>query len=84
MPGLSAAAVIEAPPPSVPSRSDVHTIRDPRSPFSASNAVAVNATGVPRSTVVLGAGAVIVTTGARFCARETSSCGLPLVASRVA
>ena len=84
MPGLSAAAVIEAPPPRTPSRSEVHTIRGPRSPLSASTAVALNATGVPRSTVVLGAGAVIVTTGARFCARETSSCGLPLVASRVA
>ena len=82
-PWLRLAVVIEVPLPRMPSRSEAQTMRAPRSPLSASTAVALKVTAAPRSTVALGAGAVIVTSGARFWTSAIRSWGFPLVASRL-
>ena len=83
-PWLRFPAVIVAPLPRLPSRSELHTTREPRAPLSASTAVALKVTAVPRSTVAFGTGAVIVTSGARFWASAIRSWGFPPVASRLA
>src|SRR5207244_582367 len=56
-PWLRLPAVIVAPLPRLPSRSELHTTRAPRSPLSASTAVAPSVTAVPRSMVAFGTGA---------------------------
>ena len=72
-----------APVPRTPSRLDVHWIWLERSPLSASVAVPAKVTGAPMLTVAFGAGAAMLTTGAVLWASVSTSCGFPLVASRV-
>ena len=73
VPTLRLLATTCGPLPSAPSRSDCHTIAPPRSPDSASLAVAWNVTGVPESKVAPPAGEAIVSTGGWFWPGATCS-----------
>ena len=83
-PGRSAVVVRAAPAPRRPSRLELHSIRLPRSPSSASVAAPAKATGLPGSTLVPDAGARMVTSGAVFCVSAIRSSGFPVDASRLA
>ena len=83
-PGRSAAAVTVGPVPRGPSRLELHAMRLPRSPSSASIAAAVKTTGLPGSTRAAVAGASTVTTGGVFSVSAMRSSGRPVVASRLA
>ena len=83
VPGWRRATVMLAPVPRAPSRLDVHWIWPERSPLSASVAFPLKVTGEPMLTVAFGAGAAMLTTGAVLWASVSTSCGFPLVASRV-
>ena len=84
VPGRSAVVPRDAPVPSGPSRLELHAIRLPRSPSSASLAAPRKPTEVPGSALVPDAGPRMVTTGAVFWVSATRSSGLPVDASRLA
>ena len=83
-PGRSAVVPRDAPMPSGPSRLELHAIRLPRSPSSASVAAPEKATELPGSARVPDTGARMVTRGAVFCVSAIRSSGFPVNASRLA